>query len=111
MEKTIRIGDEELKLSSSLRTIIDYKNVFGKDLFADIEKLNTSENNLSSMSDVINVLFQLVYIMHRPYTKKSFEEFMEGFDFSVINDEKTMKEITEVFSGLFQSNKKENSNP
>ena len=111
MEKIIRIGEEDLKLSSSLRTIIDYKNIFGKDLFADIEKLNASDNSLSTMSDVINVLFQLVYVMHRPYTKKSFEEFMEGFDFSVISDEKTMKEITDVFSGLFQSDKKQKSNP
>lgn len=111
MEKTIRIGEEDLKLSSSLRTIIDYKNVFGRDLFADIEKLNGTDNSLSQMSDVINVLFQLIYIMHRPYTKKSFEEFMEGFDFSVISDEKAMKEITDVFSGLFQTEKKQKANP
>lgn len=111
MEKTIRIGEEELKVSSSLRTIIDYKNVFGRDLFADIDKLNGTGDGLSHMSDVISVMFQLVYIMHRPYTKKSYEEFMEGFDFSVISDEKTMKEITEVFSGLFQSDKSKKANP
>lgn len=111
MEKVIKIGNEELKISSSLRTIIDYKTVFGKDLFSDIEKLNTSGNDLSAMSDVINVLFQLIYVLHRPYTKKSYEEFLEGFDFSIINDEKAMKEVTDAFSGLFQSNGKEPTNP
>ena len=111
MEKTIRIGNEELKISSSLRTIIDYKSVFGKDLFKDIERLNSSGNDISGMSDVINVLFQLIYILHRPFTKKSYEEFMEGFDFSIINDEKAMKEKTDVFSNLFQSDKKKEQNP
>ncbi len=111
MERTIKIGNEELKIASSLRTIIDYKNVFGKDLFSDIEKLNKDNESISNMSDVINVLFQLIYILHKPFTKKSYEEFLEGFDFSIINDENALKEITDVFSSLFQSGKKEEVKP
>lgn len=103
MEKVIRIGNQELKISSSLRTIIEYKRIFGKDLFSDIEKLNTDSKDLGAMSDVISVLFQLIYVLHKPFTNKSFEEFLDGFDFSVINDEDAMKEVTEAFSGLFQS--------
>lgn len=110
MERTIRIGNEELKIASSLRTIIDYKHVFGKDLFSDISKLNEGSDNVSNMSDVINVLFQLIYILHKPYTKKSYEEFLEGFDFSILNDEKAMKEVTDVFASLFQESSKETIN-
>ena len=43
MERTIRIGEQELKLRSSLLTIITYKNTFGTDLFGDVQKLDTSK--------------------------------------------------------------------
>ena len=39
MEKVIKLGDKEYKLHSSLFTIIDYRNVFGSELFSDIKKL------------------------------------------------------------------------
>ena len=38
MEKTIKLGENELKLRSSLLTIITYKNTFGSDLFNDVQK-------------------------------------------------------------------------
>jgi len=41
MEKVIRLGDSELKLHSSLFTIIEYRNVFGTELFTDIKKLKS----------------------------------------------------------------------
>jgi hypothetical protein len=39
MEKTINLRGEDLKLRSSLFTIISYRNVFGTELFSDIKKL------------------------------------------------------------------------
>ena len=45
MERTIKIGEQELKLRSSLLTIITYKNTFGTDLFADVQKLDVSKKS------------------------------------------------------------------
>lgn len=103
MERTINIGGIEVRVATSLRTILDYKHEFGEDLFKDIAKLNTSSKDISEISDVINVLFQLIYVMHKPFTKKSYPEFLEQFDFNVISDEVTLKEVTSVISTLFQS--------
>ena len=39
MEKTVKLNGKELRLASSLFTIISYRSVFGSELFDDVEKL------------------------------------------------------------------------
>lgn len=105
MEKTIKIDDKELKLRSSLFTIISYKNTFGTDLFDDISKLSVKEKKgeITNISSIINVLFQIIYILHKPFTKMSFEEFVNDFDFSILSDTKSLEEITNTIGEVLGS--------
>ena len=99
MEKTIKLGEKELKLKSSLFTIISYKSTFGTDLFEDISNLSTNDDKESNnITQVIKVLFQIIYILHKPYTKASFEDFINDFDFSILSDTKAIEDITNVIS-------------
>ena len=43
MERKITIGNKELRLRSSLFTIIAYKNEFGTDLFQDVSKMDIKD--------------------------------------------------------------------
>ena len=107
MEKTIKIGESELKLRSSVLTIITYKNTFSSDLFNDVQKMNTNKKaGNSNMTGVIQTLFQIIYALHKPFTKKSFEEFLNDFDFSIISDTETLETIASIIGELLASNKK-----
>lgn len=112
MEKTIKLGENELKLRSSLLTIITYKNTFGSDLFNDVQKMNVSKKTgTGNMTGVIQTLFQIIYALHKPFTKKSFEEFLNDFDFSVVTDPKTLENISDVIGTLLANTKKGTGNP
>ena len=83
MEKTIKIGEQDIKLRSSVLTIITYKSTFGSDLFNDVQKLKIDKKNGGKeLTNVIQTLFQIIYALHKPFTKLSFIEFLNEFDFS-----------------------------
>ena len=106
MEKVVLIGDKELKLKSSLLTIVSYKNIFGTDLFNDIQKMDiTNKKQIANMTHVIQTLFQIIYVLHKPYTKLTFEEFLSQFDFDIISDVHTLESISTVIGELLASNK------
>ncbi len=105
MERKIIIGEKELQVRSSLFTIIDYKNTFGSDLFMDVTSLNASKQN-ADISQVIKVLFQIIYILHKPFEKKTFDEFLNDFDFSILNDTKALEDISNTIGELLGSIKK-----
>ena len=63
MERKINIGNKEIRLKSSLFTMIAYKNQFGTDLFQDVSKMDVKEDKeTQDVSGVIQVLFQIIYI-------------------------------------------------
>lgn len=86
MEKQIKLGNVELKLQSSLFTIIEYKKVFGNELFKDVKIMDSIKNKEESFSEVIDVVFKITYVLNRPYTKVSYDDFLKQFDFEVISD-------------------------
>lgn len=102
MEKTIRIGEKELQVRSSLFTVIDYKSVFGTDLFNDVSKISVKDKEVE-ISSVIKILFQIIYILHKPFEKVSFEEFISAFDFSILNDTKALEDVSSVIGELLGS--------
>lgn len=102
MEKKIQIGDKELQVRSSLFAIIDYKNTFGTDLFNDVTKIGTKANYQTEISVIIKVLFQ-IYILHKPFEKRSFEDFLNDFDFTILNDTKALEDISTVIGELLGS--------
>ncbi len=99
MEKTIKLKDENLKLQSSLFTIIEYRNVFGTELFNDVRKMETKKDS-EDVSQVIDTLFRIIYILHRPFTKKSYDEFLMTLDFSVLSDPKELEVISNTIAEM-----------
>ena len=105
MERKITIGEKEIELRSSLLTIIAYKSTFGTDLFEDISSLSVQQGDsgVSNISTIIRVLFQIIYILHKPFTQKSFEQFVNDFDFSILSDTKALEDITATIGEVLGS--------
>lgn len=112
MEKVINLGGKEYKLRSSLFTIISYRSVFGTELFADVKKIdglkNKSEEEISALIDTI---FRITYILHKPFTTNSYEEFLNEFDFSIITEISALEELAKVIGDLLGSVKRPPNNP
>jgi len=104
MEKTIILRGEDLKLRSSLFTIISYRNVFGTELFSDIKKLENLNKDETDAALVIDILFRIIYILHKPYTKKSYDEFLMDLDFSVLSDVKELENISNTITLMLGGN-------
>ncbi len=100
MEKQLKIGEIELKLQSSLFTIIEYKKVFGKELFSDVKIMDSVKDKEDNFSDIIDVVFKITYILHRPFTKQSYHEFLTGFDFEVITDISNLENISNTIAEM-----------
>ena len=108
MEKLIKIAGRELPVHVSLKSLIDYKSTFGTDFFEDIDKIQNIDNNsIASLSSVINVSFQIIYILHKPYCKeKNFADFLDSFEFGVFQNTESLNEVVKVFNLLFPSKSK-----
>ncbi len=110
MEKTINLNGEDLRLKSSLFTIIEYRSIFGTELFKDIAKLEKSEKD-GNISGVLEVLFRIVYILHKPFTKKSYEQFLQSIDFSLLSNASELENISNTISELLGGSSKSADNP
>ena len=108
MEKTVNLNGELLKLKSSLFTIIEYRNVFGTELFSDIKKIE-SLNNDEDAGKVIDVLFKIIYILNRPYTKLSYDEFLMGLDFSILSNTEEIENLSNVIAEMLGGGIKKDS--
>lgn len=104
MEKAINLRGEDLKLRSSLFTIISYRSVFGTELFSDIKKLENLNKDETDAALVIDILFRIIYILHKPYTKKSYDEFLMDLDFSVLSDVKELENISNTITLMLGGN-------
>jgi hypothetical protein len=104
MEKTINLRGEDLKLRSSLFTIISYRSVFGTELFSDIKKLENLNKDETDAALVIDILFRIIYILHKPYTKQSYDEFLMDLDFSVLSDVKELENISNTITLMLGGN-------
>ncbi len=105
MEKVISINNKEFRLKSSLFSIISYKNTFGSELFSDITSLETKEKSEADVSKVINTIFRIFYILHKPYSSKTYDEFLGEFDFDVLSNEEELTKLSEVIAELFATSK------
>ena len=103
MEKTIKLNGEDLRLKSSLFTIIEYRSIFGTELFKDIAKLEQNEKD-GNITEVLEVLFKIIYVLHKPFTKKSYEQFMQGLDFDVLSDIKELENLSLTIAELLGGN-------
>ena len=105
MERKILIDNKEIRLKSSLFTMIAYKNQFGTDLFQDVSKMDIKEEENADVSGVIQTLFQIIYILNKPFNDVSFDEFLNGFDFDILTDTDALTKSMQVIGELLGSNK------
>ena len=104
MEKVVTLGGKELKLASSLFTIISYRQVFGTELFTDINTLDKAlQKNKDDVGKFIDILFRIVYILHNPFTSDTYDKFMQGFDFAVLNRTEELNNLANVIAELLGS--------
>ena len=111
MEKTIKLNGEDLKLKSSLFTIIEYRNVFGTELFNDVKKMENKKGAAEDVSQVIDTLFKIIYILHRPFTKKSYDQFLMSFDFSIFTDVNELENVSNTIADMLGGSKGSNQVP
>lgn len=106
MEKTLKLGDKEYRLHSSLFTIIDYRSVFSTELFSDIKKLEKStDKKEDDLSTVIDTIFRIIYVLHRPFSKQSYNDFLMSLDFSILSNQNELENLTNTIGemlGTFQ---------
>jgi len=96
MEKVVKLGDKEYRLHSSLFTIIDYRNVFGSELFSDIKKLEKGKDiKEEDFSLVIDTVFRIIYVLHRPFSKASYNDFLMTLDFGILSDIEELGVLTQ----------------
>jgi hypothetical protein len=109
MEKTLKLGEQELRLHSSLFTIIDYRNVFSTELFSDIKKLEKANlKKEDDISQVIDTIFRIIYVLHRPFSKQSYNDFLMSLDFSILSNQDELQNLTNTIGemlGTFQKPK------
>jgi hypothetical protein len=106
MERTLKLGDKDYRLHSSLFTIIDYRNVFSTELFSDIKKLEKSDiKHEEDLSTVIDTIFRIIYILNRPFSKQSYNDFLMSLDFSLLSNQDELENLTNAIGemlGTFQ---------
>lgn len=106
MEKTLKLGDSDYRLHSSLFTIIDYRNVFKTELFSDIKKLEkTNIKKEADLSNAIDTIFRIIYVLHRPFSKQSYNDFLMSLDFSILSNQDELENLTNTIGemlGTFQ---------
>ena len=115
MEKTLRLGDKDYRLHSSLFTIIDYRNVFSTELFSDIKKLDKAGlKNEEDLSTVIDTIFRIIYVLHRPFSKQSYNDFLMSLDFSILSNQDELQNLTNTIGemlGTFQKGSASKGSP
>ena len=74
---------------------------------AVLDKLkNKNEEEISRINDTI---FRITYILHKPFTNKSYDEFLNELDFSIIGDVRALEELAGVIGKLLGTLKKPNT--
>ena len=107
MEKTVKLNGKELRLASSLFTIISYRSIFGTELFDDVEKLDKAiSENKNEVGKFIDILFRLIYVLHKPFYEQSYEKFLQTFDFSVLSNIDELTNLANVIGELLGEVKK-----
>jgi len=105
MEKQIEIGGKTYRLKSSLYSIISYKNTFGTELFSDITGIEKVGKNSDDVSNVINTIFRIFYILYKPFTNQSYDDFLNEFDFDILANQEELTKLSEVIAEVFKTSK------
>ena len=105
MEKQIQILNKNYKLKSSLFSIISYRNTFGSELFSDITDIDKLSKTSQDLSKVIDTIFKIFYILHKPFTNDCYDDFLNQFGFEVLGNQQELTKLSEVIAELFNTPK------
>jgi hypothetical protein len=101
MEKTIRIGNEDIRFKATARTPLLYRTLLKRDLFKDIGKLRSfyedvgdKEVDISEVdTEMVNIIQMMAYAMAKTADSSvtsDYGEWLDGFDpfamYPVMND-------------------------
>jgi len=111
MESEIKLGGREYKLQSSLFTIIEYKKVFGTELFNDVKNIDTGKSSEDNVSEVLDAIFRITYILNKPYNDSSYNDFLKTIDFKVLNEPKELEKLSNTIGTLLGKINKGTSTP
>ncbi len=77
-------------------------------MFEDVEKLDKAlETNKNDVGRFIDVLFRLIYVLHKPFYNDSYDHFLQGFDFSVLSNVDELTNLANVIAELLGEVKKQ----
>jgi len=101
MERTAKLNGKDIQLSSSLFTIISYRQIFGSELFEDVDKLDKAlQKNKNEIGKFVDILFRIIYVLHKPYTNDTYDQFLQKLDFAVLSDTKELEDLVKVIGEL-----------
>ena len=107
MEKILKLGDTDYRLHSSVFTIIEYRNVFSTELFNDIKKLDKATSKKEEdLSTVIDTIFKIIYVMHRPFNKRSYNDFLMSLDFNILSNQEELQNLTNTIGEMLATFRK-----
>ena len=120
IEKTVKVGDREVKFKSSAAVPRMYRVRFGRDIFKDLQKLRNSfaDNGNEDASNIpiedLELFENVAYIMalHAdPSIPDSIDAWLEGFEMFSIYD--ILPQILDLWGSnlISQSEAKKNAKP
>ena len=65
--------------------------------------LKRSVKNSDDVSDVINTIFRIFYILHKPFTNQSYDDFLNEFDFDILANQEELTKLSEVIAEVFKN--------
>jgi hypothetical protein len=117
MEKTIKIGSKEYKMSSSAYTQFKYKNDTGRSLMQDLAEFETKYKDLlnikeedvnasmlGQVDEIIELVLRVAYIMANENDKtqaQTYEDFLKQID-DYYSDMTWLTEVVELATAPFQ---------
>lgn len=83
MEKTIRVGERDVKFKATGATMRIYRQTFQRDILADMGELTKAQGTGSLSADALMMFENIAYVMAKqadPDIPESPDEWLEGFD-------------------------------
>lgn len=87
MKKIINIGGKEYSMQSSALTQFEYRDITGRKLMEDINKIKELRNNnddiLAVLDDFLEIILQITYVMiieSDANQTGSFKDFLKGIE-------------------------------
>ena len=108
MNKIIKIGDIDFNLTSSVLSIIKYKQLFGADVYRDIAKIGQDKEDIY---ESVEVATKCLYVLSLPNLEKnvSYEDFLSTLPVDLFINENNIQKLIDIFS-MFVTTSSNNKN-